>query len=214
MSTVVEPSISTVLFGVTRRRLLAELFGHPGESVHLRQLARAVGTGVGPVQRELARFTTVGLVTRTRRGNLTLYQANPDCPIYPELRRLVQKTAGVTDTVRAALRPVWDRIALAFIFGSVARGEERAESDVDVFVAGEVEFREVVEALAPAEAASGRSVNPAVYSVDEVRQRLAGPDHFVSRLWEEPKLWIKGDDHVLAELRAGGVDRPATAAAG
>jgi len=206
MSTIGSPAISTALFGVTRRRLLAELFGHPGERFHLRQLARVVGTGLGPVQRELKRFAEVGLVTATRQGNLKLYEANAACPVFDELRGLIRKTAGVTETLRGALGPIWPRIEVAFIFGSVARGEERAESDVDVFVAGEVTFREVVAVLAPSEASLSRSVNPVVYAVDEVRERLARGEHFLSRLWDEPKLWLKGDDRVLGELRASGVD--------
>lgn len=207
MRTDANPAISAALFGVTRRRLLAELFGHPGERFHLRHLARVVGTGLGPVQRELERFAEVGLVTVARQGNLKLFEANPACPVYEELHALVRKTAGVTETLRDALRPIWPRVELAFVFGSVARGEERAESDVDVFVAGDVAFREVVAALAGAETSLSRAVNPVVYALDEVRERLARADHFVSRLWDEPKLWLKGDDRVLGELRASRLDQ-------
>src|SRR5207237_9502068 len=131
------------------------------------------GAGVGAVQRELARLTRSGVLARTARANLTIYQADPACPVYGELKSLVVKTLGVGDVLRDALAPLAARIRLAFLFGSFARGEQRQASDVDVLVVGDMSFRDLCAALHPAHTALGREVNPMLYTPGEFREEVA-----------------------------------------
>ena len=93
-------NLAAALFGKTRRALLALFYGHPEQSFYLREIARAVGAGQGAVQRELAHLTAAGLLVRLRRGNQVFYQANPQTPIFSELKSLIVKTAGVADVLR------------------------------------------------------------------------------------------------------------------
>ncbi|MBP9609005.1 MAG: MarR family transcriptional regulator [Laribacter sp.] len=181
------------LFGGQRQRVLGWLLLHPDEALHVRELARLTGTHAGSLHRELARLAEAGLLVRSTRGNQVLYQANRSCPVFAELAGLFRKTSGVADVLRSALAPLSAQIELALVFGSVARGEETARSDVDVLVVGQAGFAEVVAALYPCQETLGRDINPVVYSPDEWRTRQANDDHFVRDILSKPTLPLWGD---------------------
>jgi predicted nucleotidyltransferase len=193
-------TLSTLLFGKTRRAVLSLLYTHPDESFYLRQVARVAGSGMGSVQRELKNLSDAGIIQSIVRGKLTYYQANPRCPVYAELKGLIVKTAGVGDILRAALAPLSDRIQSAFIYGSFAQGSQHKGSDVDVCVVGSVQFAEIVSALSLAQQSLGREINPTVYPPEEFHGRLASHDHFLTSLMKRPKAFLIGDDHELARL--------------
>ena len=188
------------LFGKVRSGVLGLLFAQADQSFYVREIARRVGSGQGAVQRELAGLLKAGLITRSQRGREVFYQANRAAPVFPELRGLVVKTVGVGNALREALAPLADRIRSAFVYGSFARREERAESDVDVMVIGDVEFGEVVSALRSAQDRIGREVNPSVFAPEEWRRRVASADHFITTLLREEKLLLIGDERDLREL--------------
>jgi predicted nucleotidyltransferase len=191
-----------LLFGLTRRRILAWLLGHPDQSFYLRQIARQVGTAVGATRRELELLTGAGLLTRTVDGRQVYFQANRVSPIFSELQSLFAKTVGLVDTIREGLTPLIDRIDVAIVFGSGARGELRASSDIDVLVVGTVPFNEIVGALAEAQSRLGRDINPAVYPTSEFTAKLNEGHHFLSRVLEEPHLFVIGGHDELVRLGA------------
>jgi hypothetical protein len=137
MSTISLQPGGTGLFGRTRSSLLALLYGHTDESFHLRQLVRTIGGGHGALQRELSHLTDLGLIVRSARGNQVLYQANSQSPVFSEMRGLIAKTVGVSNSIRSALAILGTKVEVAFIYGSVARQREQAHSDVDLMVLGE-----------------------------------------------------------------------------
>ncbi len=192
--------LGTTLFARNRRAVLALLYGHPDEEFYLRQVIRAAGGGVGGVQRELDQLTRAGILRRTVRGNQVFFQANADCPVFEELKGLVTKTAGAAGVLRTALALLGGRIRIAFIFGSLARGQERAQSDVDLLVVGEVAFREVVAALADAQARLRREVNPSVYPPEEFCRKLSAGHHFLRSVLKGEKIFLIGDQRELARL--------------
>ena len=187
-------ALSAALFGKGRRKVLGLLFSRPDELFYFREIARWAGAGLGAAQRELHRLAIAGIVRRTRRGNQVYFQADAQCPIFAELRGIVLKTAGVGDVLRAALASLASRIRLAFVYGSIARGEPRQASDVDLCVVGEVTFAEVVEALAPAQDTLAREINPTVYSPDEFERKLAENHPFVSNILAGPRIVLMGDE--------------------
>jgi predicted nucleotidyltransferase len=189
MTTHVSPT--SVLFGEDNRRLLGLLLMRPGQGFHLREIARLAGVDAGNAQRALKRLAQAGLVTGTRSGNQLRYEANRDSPIFPELQGLFRKTTGLADVLREALEPLARRIAFAFVFGSIARGEEGPASDIDLLVVGEVPFDEVVAALYPVHQQLGREVNPVVLTPAEFRLRV-GEKSFVARVMAGEKLMILG----------------------
>jgi len=179
---------------------LALLYSHVEEPFYLRQIARTAGGGLGAVQRELKKLSEAGIIRRTVRGRQVYYQANPECPVYSELKSLVVKTVGVGDVLRAALVPLSDRINVAFLFGSLARGGERSSSDADVMIVGDVTFAEVVSVLGRAQETVRREINPLVYPPEEFQSKLTADHHFLKKVLEESKFFLIGDEYELAKL--------------
>ncbi len=202
-------SLSSALFGQTRMAILALLYGHPGESYYLRQLVRSAGLGLGVAQREVKRLSDAGIIRRSVSGNQVFYQANPDCPIFPELKGLIVKTAGVADVLRLALAPLAGRIQVAFIYGSVAKLIQRNSSDVDVMVVGEPAFGEIVSALGGAQETLGRDINPTVYSRTDFRSKVKAGHHFLTTVLKGEKVFLIGDEHELARLGTKRLGKPA-----
>jgi len=200
-------SVGQALFGKTQRGLLALLFLRPEQSLYLRQIVRMAEVGQGAVQRELARWVEAGLLIRTQRGNQVHYQANQASAVFTELKSLAIKTVGLADVLREALADLVERINLAFVHGSVARGTETADSDVDLVVIGEATFGEVTSAIQGAQHALGREINPTVYPLDEFRAKLRSRHHFVTALVSTKKIYLVGDDRELKRLGAQRVAR-------
>jgi len=194
------------LFGRTRNAVLGLLFSHPDESFYVRKIVRAANSGQGSVQRELRRLERAGIIKRTVEGRHVYYRANPECPIFAEIKGMVAKTIGGVDILARALTSLNGRIKVAFIYGSMARAEQHRGSDVDVFVIGGASFGEVVEALSPAQEKLGREVNPTVYPVSEFCEKALQKHHFVTSVLRGPKLFLVGDESELAELDGSGLD--------
>ena len=172
----------------------------PDESFYVREIGRLTGVPTGPLHRELKALAESGLLARSVSGNQVRYQAARDCPIFPELAGIFRKTAGLADVLRESLSLLTDKIALAFVFGSVAQGKERPTSDIDLLVVGSVPFENVVEASHSARERLGREVNPLVMSRDDFRAKQRGRDRFLSRVLKEPKIFVIGDASELKKL--------------
>lgn len=145
-------------------------------------------------------MTGAGLLERTVEGRQVYFQANRRSPIFPELQALLTKTAGPVEVVRRALEPLADRILVALIFGSAARGELRNDSDVDLLIVGDTPFATVVEALGTAQERLGREINPTVYPLLEFRTKLLEGHHFLTRVLREPYLFVLGGADELDRL--------------
>jgi predicted nucleotidyltransferase len=185
-------NLASVLFGAYRRDALALLLLHPETSLHVREIARVTGKVPGTLLRELNLLADTGLLLRKPVGNQVHFQANQACPIYNDLREILKKTAGIADVLRAALEPLVAKIRIAFVYGSVARGDERAGSDLDVMIVGEVSFAEVIDALAPAHEILRRPVNPNLFSSVEFKEKIKGGEPFLSRVLDDKKIFLIG----------------------
>jgi predicted nucleotidyltransferase len=192
--------LSKTLFSKTRRAVLSLLYSHVDDTYYLRQIVRAAGVGLGAVQRELKQLSDAGIIQRFVRGRQVYYQANPQCPVFAELKNLVVKTVGVGAVLQAALAPLGDRIDVAFIYGSLARSEEQRDSDVDVLVVGKVTFAQIVSAFSEAQKTIGREINPTVYPPAEFRSKVAAGHHFLNAVLKGPMLFLIGDKSELARL--------------
>jgi predicted nucleotidyltransferase len=188
-------SISDALFTKTQQRVLGLLYGKPDRSFYLTEIIRSADMGRGTIRRELDRLVEAGLVTMRRAGNQHHYQANAANPVFTELAGIVRKTFGVVDVIRTALGPVLDGVELAFIYGSVAKGEATAKSDVDlIIVADDLAYAEVMALLAEAEQSLGREINPNIYDEAQFKDKLKAGNTFLTRVMAQEKLWIKGED--------------------
>ena len=205
--------LADLLFGRTRGAILALIYGRADQSFYTRQIAREVDASVGTVQRELENLSKVGLIVRNSVGNQVFYQANRDAPIFPEMRALISKTIGIFSVLRSALHPLAKRILVAFVYGSVAREEETAQSDVDLLVVGKATLDEILSRLSTVEKNVGRPINPTVYSIAEFKSKLASGNHFLTAVLKGQKVFLLGDEDELRKVggvrlvKAGAVQR-------
>ncbi len=189
-------SLADALFTTTQQRVLALLFGQPARSFYASELIERTGSGSGAVQRELKRLASSGLVTVKRIGNQKHYQANPDSPVFEELRSVVNKTVALAEPIRMALGPLADRIQLALLYGSVAKGTDTATSDIDVLiVAGEVTLEDIFAVLASVEAGLGRKISPTLYTPAEFADRRASGASFLARVFAGEHLLLMGNEY-------------------
>lgn len=187
-------SIATALFTDSQSRVFPWLFGQAGRSYHLSELRRLTGLGSASLQRELKRLTEAGLVHSERVGNLRLFSANQKSPVFNELVALTQKTLGVASLLRDALLPLAPRLQAAWLYGSVAKQTDTAQSDIDVMLVGEnLLLGSILELLLPLEAQLGRKINPSCYTPADFERRRADPDSFVNRVLAQPTIPLTGD---------------------
>jgi predicted nucleotidyltransferase/DNA-binding HxlR family transcriptional regulator len=195
-------SIATHLLGRTRSAVLGTLLLHPEDSLHVHELARRTGASAGSLHRELRALAELGVLLRQEIGRQVHYRANPASPVFAELAGLLRKTAGLADVLRDALLPLGKKVALAFVFGSVAAGSERPSSDVDLMVLGSASFADLARALAPAQEALGREVNPTVMAPREFARKLTAKEGFALSVAKGPRVWLIGGEDDFAELAA------------
>ena len=188
-------SLADALFTTTQQRVLGVLFGQPERSFYASELIRTAGTGSGAAQRELAKLEDSGLLVSRRVGHQKHYQANAASPLFSELRSIVLKTVGLAEPLRAALKPLSAAIRAAFVYGSVAKATDRAASDIDLMIVSDsLAYGEVFGALERVARALGRQVNPTVYTAAEFSKRSRQENAFVTRVLEQPKVWIIGGE--------------------
>lgn len=180
------------LLGQTRSAVLGALFLRPESALHVRELARLTGVSPGSLHRELRALADIGLLIRQEAGRQVYYRANQQCPVYEELTGLLRKTAGLVDVLRDVLLPLAGRVEQAFVYGSMARGDEHAHSDVDLLLIGDLEFTDAVLALNTAQATLRREINPTVMSRTEWVRKQQAADGFVAQVWSGSKLWVIG----------------------
>jgi predicted nucleotidyltransferase len=190
--------LGDVLFSTTQQRVLGYLFGQPERSYFANELIALTGGGSGAVQRELKRLESSGLLTTERRGNQKHYQANAASPIFHELCGIVQKTFGLAGPLSKALKPLADRIQAAFVYGSVAKKQDSARSDIDLMIVSEtLSYADLYETLAAVEAYLGRQINPTLYTMSQIQQRMTDDNAFISRVMQQQRIWVIGNENDL-----------------
>ena len=187
--------LAGALFTPVQRRVLGFLFGQPDRRFQSAELIRLANAGTGATHRFLQRLASCGLVQVENVGRQKFYQANPAAPIHNELVAIVRKTFGLRDALRKALAPLADDIELAFVFGSVAAGQDGANSDIDLMViAHSVDYITLFDVLRTAEQSLDRPVNPNIVSPKVWGRKRRGPDGFIARVAKGPRLAVLGED--------------------
>jgi len=193
-------NVLDALFPGVRQKLLSATLTQPDKWWYLSELAEFLHTSPSSLQRELAALTQSGILELRRDGRRTCYKAATRSPIFQELKGIFEKTTGLVPALRVALQPFSGRVACAFVYGSVARGEERAASDVDLMVIGGVGLAELVPSLRGAEKRLGREINVTNYSTDEFRGKVAKRNHFLMSVIEGGLLFVKGEQRDLEAI--------------
>lgn len=205
-------AIASVLFSGTKQRLLSALLLNSHQPVYAMELANHLGVRPSTLQRDLAKFTAAGILKMSRNGNRTYFQANEECPVFPELRSLLIKTAGLADVLRGELAPFAPKIKVAAVYGSIATGTETSGSDIDLLIIGSVKMIELSPLLEQATGKLRRQINPSLYTPKEFSQK-ARRSHFVQSVLGKPLLFLLGSNSDLEAItgrkpRRAGTDKP------
>lgn len=190
-------------FPAVRQGVLAATLMHADRWWYLSDLAAHLGRRPSSLQRELASLTKVGVLESREEGNRVYYRANADCPFYSELKGLLTKTVGLVEVLGDALAPLAGDIEWAFVYGSMARHEERLDSDVDLMLIGKLRLSDAATPLKLAEEELGRPVNPSVYSKAEFAKKLRSGHHFAQTVMRDEKIFVLGDARDFAAAFAG-----------
>jgi predicted nucleotidyltransferase len=192
--------LAELLSSKIRAEIFRILFGVASDaSFHMREIERRTGFAIGTVQTELKKLKRLEVISEIKDGNRVYYRANTAHPLYPDIRNLVLKTNGLVAVLKDALGNGKD-VKTAFIFGSFARREEKAESDIDLMVIGNIGLRKLTGMLTDVAGKIGREINPHALTEKEFVKRKKEEDHFLNQVMESPKLFVIGDENELAEM--------------
>jgi DNA-binding transcriptional ArsR family regulator len=183
----------------TRQGILAAILVRPEKAWYVSELARRMGVPSSSLQRELQQLSEAGILKVQRQGRMAYYRANTGSPLFPELRGLLLKTAGLVDVLADALKPLAAKLRIVFVYGSIASGKEQSDSDIDLMVVGTVPPAELAVPLRRARESLGREINSTVYSPAEFAKKRATKDHFLTRVLDKPKLFVLGTRDELGE---------------
>jgi len=195
-----ENNITSVLFPGTKRKILALFFLNPDQEYYFSEVVRLTGTRQGVIQRELKTLTEAGILDAEKRGRQKFYTVNSKHPIFRDLRNIIFKTFGVIGQIREALEPMAKKIKVAFVYGSFARGEEVADSDIDLFIIGKAPLDEIVSALTKVENTIGREINSSLFSEAEFKKKYSHKNHFIRSMVKTEKEFIIGTEDELSRL--------------
>jgi DNA-binding transcriptional ArsR family regulator len=191
-------ALADLLSSRGRAEIFRLLFGAQDRELHVREIERQSGLADATVRQELKRLARLGLIEARRDGNRIYYRAQKQHPLSLEIRNLVLKTTGLVEVLRDAL--AHDDIRVAFVFGSLASGAERAHSDVDLMVIGSIGLRQLTKLLSGVSARVGREVNPHIMTIGEFKKRREARDHFLTTVLAAPRLFVKGNEHELEAM--------------
>lgn len=182
-----------------RIELLSTFFLHPERSFYLRELERITGEDYKSVSTELRSLESIGLLTSSKSGNLKYFHLNPGFLIYRELKSIFLKVRGAPGLLMQALSDLND-IECAFLYGSFAAGTENEKSDIDLMVVGGMPLEHLLKRLREPEKMLGRDINPSLFQISEIKQRMKDQDPFIFRVMAEPKIMLIGNEYDLRRL--------------
>jgi predicted nucleotidyltransferase len=191
--------LSEILSSKIRADIFRLFFGVSDNELHMREIERRSGYAIGTIQSELRKLLRLDLVSKRKDGNRTYYRANKDHPLFLDIQRLVLKTVGLVDILQNKLTKSQE-ITIAFVFGSIARQEEMAGSDIDLVVIGHLGLREITALLSGVTEKVDREINPHVFTVKEFKKRIARKEHFITQVLDEPKIFILGNENELKTM--------------
>ncbi len=187
-------SLKDAVFTDSQAKVYLWIYGHPERSYHLSELRRLTGLGSASLQREINRLVIAGLANSALKGNQRQISANRQSPLFKELSDLTRKVTGAAALLTEALLPIERKIEVAFLYGSVAKQTDNAESDIDIIIVGsDLTLSELLDQLLPVEEMLCRKVNPTCYTVGEFKKRLSDTDSFVNKVLSQPIIQLFGN---------------------
>ena len=175
----------------SRAELFRVLFGNPNHSYYLRELERMTSSSKTALEKELKNLVSAGFIESKKDGNRVYYQVIRSHPLFSDLFSIVEKSTGVSSLLKQALSS--SKVYLVLLFGSLAKGTVKAESDIDLIIVGEIGMRQFSKMVSGIQEKVGREINPHIYSVDDFKTKINNKDHFLTSVLKEEFKIIKGD---------------------
>ena len=194
--------LKTIFGSKTRINILKLFIFNPKREYYVREIERLIKTSFDLVRRELIHLETIGLLKSRVSGKQKYYTLNTEHMLFPEFKSMILKTAGIGDIIQSAIKNRND-ILIAFIYGSYAKDTENSESDIDLFVIGDISSTDLQVSVSEVESQTKREINPTVYSSKEFKEKYKAKNHFILSVIKEPKIFLKGDEDGLRKLVPG-----------
>jgi len=191
-------TLEKIFSSKARAAIFTVLFGIDHQELHLREIQRKANLAIETIRKETHNLEDLGLIIKRADGNRTYFTANTEHPLYNEIHQMVIKTSGLKMVLQKALNSV--NIKIAFVFGSIARGNETDESDIDLLIIGDVGLRALSNVLKEPADIIGREINPHIMTLNEFAARKQKEENFITRVINSPKLMIIGTENEFAEL--------------
>ena len=199
-------SALAALVSPTRQAVLTATFLQPAKSWYLSELAAHIGTTPSSLQRDVNSFVQTGILEKRVDGRRIYVKANEESPIFADICGLVEKTNGIVPLLSEALNALKNKVRCGFIYGSVARGEERVGSDVDLMLIGNVSMLELVPLLRRIEKAVARQINPTIFTDNDLARTFASGNHFLLTVMRGDKIMLKGTQDEFDAFARGAKD--------
>jgi len=188
--------LDALISSKTKRAILKQFFSNLDERYYIRQLAVILNTSVGTVHRELARFEKNGILESKSLGNLRFFYINRKNPLFTELKQIIFKTEGIKGRMGMELNRI-KGIKTAFIYGSFAKGEEKGNSDIDLFLVGNINEDELIQKISGLESELNREINHTIYTKEEFKKEIENKNSFILEVLKEPKIFLVGKQDEL-----------------
>jgi len=188
--------IANIFKSKTRSAIFRLYFTNPDAEYYLRELERMLSIPVSMIRKELTNLEGAGIFASRKRGNLTFFSLNKSYPLFNELKSIVLKTVGAAGLLKEILSKI-KGIEVAFIYGSFARSQEHAGSDIDVLVIGNPDDDILLEEIDSAEKLLKREINYTVFPRREFVQKKKGQNAFIKDLLANPKIFLIGENDGL-----------------
>lgn len=197
----IKSGIGGALFPKIRQKVMALFMLNPDKRFYVRETIRILGGSPGAIHRELNTLTKVGILNSEKIGSQKYYSANKDCPVFDEVRSIVEKTFGLADVFRTVFsRESNNSITLAWIYGSIAKATETSASDIDLMVIGSLRYRDLIAILKPIEDKLQRTINPTLYSKKEFIEKVRAKNNFIRNVLKSEKVFLLGENNDLTKL--------------
>lgn len=199
-NTEIKSTLGEALFPKVRRKVLTLFLLNDNKKYYFREAVRLLNESNGAMQRELKSLTLAGILKTEKIGMQRFYQANQDCPIYKDLKSIVEKTFGIVDLLKNVLYEYKNSISSAFIYGSIAEGTDSSQSDIDLMVIGSIPYKKLISIIKPVEKNMMRPLNPSLYELKEFKSKINNKNNFLNNIKSSKKLFIIGSEDDFREL--------------
>jgi predicted nucleotidyltransferase/predicted transcriptional regulator len=189
------------LFGSeVRIKLLSQFLMHPDQEFYLRELSNHFSISPRSVSLELSNLESIGLISKRISGYHHYYSANVQHPLYHDLKNIFTKTISLKNVIADCLGFFKSEIEFSFIYGSIAKGNDTSDSDIDLMIIGNLSSKKVSRVLLTADSELKKEINFSIFSIDEIKKRLKNNDHFMTGIFSEPKIFVIGDPDEFERL--------------